>query len=136
MRTKLLLAFITVAAASGALAGCGEDEAPIFPTYETDVAPLLAARCIRCHGAGGTMFADPEISQAWIDGRNAKTPQAPVNGVEYHRIPKGDFSTKAGAMEYGMSLYSLGKLNEMPPPPFPQLTSREWAIFKGWDGVR
>ena len=34
---------------------------PARPTYKNDIAPLMEAHCIRCHGAGGTLNADPDI---------------------------------------------------------------------------
>jgi hypothetical protein len=31
---------------------------PGTPTYEADVRPIFMARCVRCHGAGGTLNGD------------------------------------------------------------------------------
>jgi hypothetical protein len=40
------------------LGGC-EKPVPAMPTFAVDVHPILAASCVRCHGAGGTLNADP-----------------------------------------------------------------------------
>ena len=43
-------------------AGCGEEEVRAFHSYEKDIRPLMLARCVRCHGGGGTFNTDPAIS--------------------------------------------------------------------------
>jgi hypothetical protein len=47
-----------VALAALALAGC-EKPVPATPTYSKHVLPILEAHCVRCHGSGGTLNADP-----------------------------------------------------------------------------
>jgi hypothetical protein len=43
-----------------ALSACTPD-VPASPTYTKDVQPILAAHCVRCHGANGTLNGDPKI---------------------------------------------------------------------------
>ena len=45
--------------ALAALVGGCEDAIPASPTFEVDVKPIFLANCVRCHGAGGTLNADP-----------------------------------------------------------------------------
>jgi hypothetical protein len=62
-RPQLLLRFVTsVCAASFVAAGCGDDKAsmsmppplpPGTPTYADDIAPILNAKCVKCHQEGG-----------------------------------------------------------------------------------
>jgi len=43
-----------------ALAAC-EPDVPAAPTYSKDVQPILAAHCVRCHGANDTLNGDPTV---------------------------------------------------------------------------
>ena len=108
-------------------AGCGEEPAPLFPSYATDVKPLVAARCIRCHGAGGMLNTDPDST--------------PVLGVQ--KPNNSDFTRLDDANgNYGLLHYtSAGAggvkslttfLSMMPPPPAPPLTDREYNILVNW----
>jgi hypothetical protein len=57
--------FATAAFAAAALAllspAACTPPVPATPTYTNDVQPILAAHCVRCHGAGGTLNAIPGI---------------------------------------------------------------------------
>src|SRR5437764_1467964 len=55
MRGLSALGSIALAAT---LASC-EEPVPQTPTFALDVKPIFAAHCVRCHGAGGTLNADP-----------------------------------------------------------------------------
>jgi hypothetical protein len=119
------------------LAGCGEADIPEVVTYSQDIKPLMTARCIRCHGAGGTLNKDPGID-----------PGAAASGDD----PIGDFTRLDDHMNpAGMNVYSLmhytGALGiailgghikpakgepDMPPPPAPKLTTRERDMLMLW----
>jgi hypothetical protein len=111
--------------------GCGEKEAPLFPSYETDVKPLMGARCIRCHGAGGTLNGDPDIPMTFGLGKMAKDGNftgledvGMVHGLQYYTAAAPD---KAGATRMRAFLKA-----PMPPPPAPPLTDREFEIINRW----
>jgi hypothetical protein len=56
LRSALGLALMVLSAT----AACAPD-VPASPTYTKDVQPILAAHCVRCHGANGTLNGDPKI---------------------------------------------------------------------------
>ena len=58
LATLKLAALAPQFAALLALAACAP-EVPAAPTYSKDVQPILAAHCVRCHGANDTLNADP-----------------------------------------------------------------------------
>jgi hypothetical protein len=41
-------------------------EVPAAPTYATDVHPILMAHCVRCHGAGDSLNANPDAPNPTI----------------------------------------------------------------------
>jgi hypothetical protein len=45
-------------AVAAMLAAC-QEAVPKTPSFELDVKPIFDAACVRCHGAGGTLNADP-----------------------------------------------------------------------------
>lgn len=52
----------TITLALLALAACTDDEVvPETPTYQADIAPILNARCVRCHGYPALAIAKPEM---------------------------------------------------------------------------
>ncbi|HEV3031118.1 MAG TPA: hypothetical protein VG319_05710 [Polyangia bacterium] len=51
------------AALAAALFSC-QEPVPKTPTFEVDVKPIFQAHCVRCHGAGGTLNADPRAFEA------------------------------------------------------------------------
>lgn len=55
---KTMFAFLSLSLAT-VLLGCGEEPVPADPGFAADVRPILIARCVRCHGAGGTLNGDP-----------------------------------------------------------------------------
>jgi len=143
MRTHGLLGVALLALTGGVLAGCGENEAPIFPDFSRDVAPLLHARCVRCHGAGGMLNGDPFIDQTKGTPGALYTTGAPIQGyfdcAEDRGVcaMPGDlgpgckrgfryYSTPAGAGS--VTLW----LKQMPPGPAAPLTARESDILYNW----
>jgi hypothetical protein len=53
----------SVALAVLALSAC-QEPVPKTPSFEVDVKPIFQASCVRCHGAGGTLNADPRAFEA------------------------------------------------------------------------
>ena len=51
---------VASALAAGALAGC-EPSAVTSPSFQTDIMPILAANCVRCHGVEPIGGAPPEF---------------------------------------------------------------------------
>ncbi len=51
---------VASALAAGALAGC-EPSAIASPSFQTDIMPILAANCVRCHGVEPLGGAPPEF---------------------------------------------------------------------------
>jgi hypothetical protein len=126
---RLVGAALMVLALTLVAAGCGENPAPERPTYARDIKPLLEARCIRCHGAGGALNNDPDHGGAF--------PGAPTHG-DFTRLdddPKGMhgllYYTSAGtggAAQMKSWVVTIG----MPPPPSDRLTDRETTILLDW----
>jgi hypothetical protein len=116
MHNTLLLVAALAGAAVVAGAGCGENAAPDRPSYARDVAPIMGARCIRCHGAGGQINTDPDMP--------------PISMVT--KATGGDLTSLAGvAAECGkMKLYieSVG----MPPAPSDKLDDWSTGIVLQW----
>jgi mono/diheme cytochrome c family protein len=115
------LYLVTVLAGAAVVggAGCG-NPVPDRPSYERDIKPLMEAHCIRCHGAGGTLNADPDIR--------------PVSGVQKPNAT--DFTSLnglmplTGAAEPALELFV--KTLPMPPPPSDLLTNYERELLFTW----
>ena len=134
MKKQLLV----VALASLALMAC-EPSKPGQPSFDKDVKPIFVAHCVRCHGAGGMLNADPSALPPY----NTQ----PVSGYfdqfgdqgcpDAAGAPAG---CKRGAFYYtniGKNLfvaYVEGQMGvgPMPPPPSPRLTSWEHDIVFTW----
>ena len=115
----LLLVTMLAGAALVGAAGC-LNAVPDRPSYERDIKPLMEAHCIRCHGAGGTLNADPDIAK--------------INGVQKPNTT--DYTTLQGLMpltgaaEPALELFI--KTLPMPPPPSDRLTSWESDLLFTW----
>jgi hypothetical protein len=119
----LLLAFTATAAI-----GC-ENPVPDRVTYYDDIQPLMGARCVRCHGAGDMLNADP-----YATGED-KYRKPPPRGYFDHLEDRGcpGAGCKLGLLSYTgadspMPLY----LPVMPPAPAPVLTDREYQLISIW----
>jgi hypothetical protein len=122
------LAVGALALMGGALwSGCGND-VPVRPSYKTDIAPLMEAHCVRCHGAGGTLNADPDMSPSFpFKG-------APTNGYFTQLADPG--AGKYGALHYTGTLTPYMKMFlvdiGMPPPPSDRLDNRDIDMLLDW----
>jgi hypothetical protein len=121
------LAVGAVAVIGSALwSGCGTD-VPIRPTYKNDIAPLMEAHCIRCHGAGGMLNGDPDSQK--VDGV-----QQPANG-DFTSL-QNDAAGHSGLAAYTNQMPNAALMKlflpQMPPPPAPPLTDWEHTLLETW----
>jgi len=135
-RGSLLLVVTALAAVA---AGCGEEAAPAMPSFATDVKPLTLSRCVRCHGAGGKLNADPDSSLPMF-----RVP--PSNGFFYTDVDPDPATCMAGTAAMpvtcrGLGYYAVGQpfhalftgfFPMMPPDPAAKLTDRERQIIENW----
>jgi len=132
------LSGIAAVALASLLAGCGEEPVPLQPAFEPTIRTLLAAHCVRCHGAGGTLNPDPEV----LMGHD-------VPGLAYldRYNDSGDCTVDPATMAVGLSCKrgALGMValiehyvqqttgaTAMPPAPAPRLTDWELATLLRW----
>ena len=127
-------------ALAGAL-GCGSDtnEVPANPTYAKDVAPILNANCIRCHGAGdmlNTMIVNgypnsPSICylQRFEDEGDCADPNNPAckHGAAFCGTRMG-----ADSLITGMINLPNDSTSRMPPPPADPLSDRDKEVINRW----
>jgi hypothetical protein len=132
-RRSGLLAFVAALALS-ALSACSP-EVPAAPTYTKDVAPILNAHCVRCHGANDTlnMFPFPVYGSV----------QAPVKCYLQRYEDEGDCVTvgsttcKTGAATCAPLVVNyvnqpVGSTLHMPPPPSDPLNDWEKDVLTNW----
>ena len=153
-----LLALVALALACAPLLGACGQPVPSMPSYETDVRPIVMARCVRCHGGGNCLQAEP--------GTGGVAVAPPPNGFfqNYDDQPAG-CSTADGGLQppdpndpckslitscrFGLHFYALQvggairtrdvhfRIHEqdsarMPPPPATSLTDRQFEILDRW----
>jgi hypothetical protein len=117
-----------------ALSACSP-EVPAAPTYTKDVAPILDAHCVRCHGAGGTLNMYPFPVYGSV--------QAPVKCHLQRYDDEGDCTTqgsttcKAGAANCAALIvmyinYPPVDTRHMPPPPSDPLNDWEKDVLARW----
>jgi hypothetical protein len=127
MRANRLVLVATLASAvvAGGV-GCGGNPVPVMVSYERDIKPLMEAHCIRCHGAGGTLNADPDIPQIM----NVRQP----NATDFTSLVSAN--GHVGLMTYTgpgeVALESSVNLLPMPPPPSDPLTQYERDLLFTW----
>jgi hypothetical protein len=141
---KKWMSFVVLVLSSVAGTSCDE---PVpeqgFVSYSTHVQPILTARCVRCHGGGGTLNGDPDV----IDDGSSDLIKTvvilkgrPTTG--YFDCGSEDRGQCPGTTcKRGFKFFSKGQPGEgaanmwlahMPPPPSPPLTSREMDILTRW----
>ena len=140
-RTSIVIAAMSLSAAVLG-AACTPEDVPGDPTYMDDVKPILESRCIRCHGAGGSLNADPDhtgISPggAPFDGFFTQlddlcTAMMKTTGCHglLHYTAAANPPPDASAI---LKTYIHATTDmRMPPPPSPALTARQIGIFDAW----
>ncbi|MDB4983446.1 MAG: hypothetical protein JWM82_4198 [Myxococcales bacterium] len=134
MRTNVFLA-LALLLAGPTLAGCGEEPIPDLVSYDRDIKPLMEARCIRCHGAGGMPRTEPGLP-TWFVGNYGDTPKMSSDLTTFE-------STKRNAGLFTLYINPRGANPMgtppspavdylMPPPPAPKLTTREHDMLLKW----
>jgi hypothetical protein len=137
--------FVAVALCGAVVGGgCEAQSIPYAPTYEADIKPIMVSRCVRCHGAGGTLNSDPD-QQGTIRG-------APLSGYFDRLEDQGDCGATDGGVgptgstcKRGLGYYARPPLvdtlesyihadtaSRMPPPPSPKLTDRQLEVMDRW----
>lgn len=108
---------LTIGLAQQATALTAEEPAPVGRTpiaFETEIAPLLRAKCVRCHGGEGR--------------------KADLDLTTYAGLMKGGESgtaVVAGQPEQSL-LYEKVQAGEMPPDEKQRLSEREVATLRRW----
>jgi hypothetical protein len=139
-----------VSAACG-LAACSSPAEPVpaMPSYATDVRPIFAAHCTRCHGDGGTLNAAPNPDGSPnIIGAPSVCYLAMYDDAGDCAVGDGGVipdSCKRGAHFCGtatgvppvsyIETYALTlKQDEggMPPLPWPPLGARDKEVLSQW----
>ena len=131
---KTTLAFLSLSLAT-ALVGCGEEPIPVEPGFAADVRPIMVARCVRCHGAGGTLNADPVAVKLMVP-TNGFFEQYADSGACGPMDPVG--GCKRGALFYAkQKLIFTARLRSseairMPPLPAEMLSEHQIQIIERW----
>lgn len=115
------------------LLGCGEEPVPAAPGFAADVRPIMVARCVRCHGAGGTLNGDPLYKKGVV----------PTGGYFAQYDDSGNCAAgapAAGCMR-GAKFYAKTVLKiyihaapemRMPPLPAEALSDRQLEVLDAW----
>jgi hypothetical protein len=132
MRMNALLTLGFVAGIGAALVGCGEEPIPANVSYLHDIKPLVEARCIRCHGAGGGDNDDPAINHPTPG--TLRTPTSDFTRLDAHLAADGK-TTINGLMAFtgpNGGSFPIFLASPMPPRPAPPLTTREHDMLIQW----
>lgn len=130
--SKVPLAVPFALAVAAASAGCAPD-VPANPTYTNDVAAILDAHCVRCHGAGDM------LNTMTINGY----PNAPAFCYLQRFESEGDCTNPVGPdCKNGVSsvlcapnipgLLNLEPSSRMPPAPSEPLNDWEQEVLTRW----
>jgi len=129
-RRSGMLAF-AAALALTALSACSP-EVPAAPTYTKDVAPILNAHCVRCHGAGGTLNMYPFP----VEGSPMKPMTCYLQRYD-DDCSAGPNACLAGAktcatLAVGYVNLPVGVMHHMPPAPSDSLNDWEKDVLANW----
>jgi hypothetical protein len=135
-----------LAFALGAISVACSPAVPASPSYETDVLPILASHCVRCHGAGGTLNqarqpTGPDAAPLASDP--VATANCYLNQYENTGCTVNDAGAApnchAGALYWAKSSVGIGPrvhgaspLGPMPPAPAPRLDDWELKVVDAW----
>jgi hypothetical protein len=141
---------ITMLALSLAAAGAGctiYPAEPASPTFTKDVQPILAAHCVRCHGAGNSLTNEADASkvgtiECYLDQLADRADcttrvdggQVPLTtcmpGAKFCATPLSGPGTKSYFDIYVFD--QADTENRMPPPPAAPLNEWELNTLKRW----
>jgi hypothetical protein len=133
----LIIGTLALGALMSGAVGCGEEPVPTVVTYQEHIKPLMAAHCIRCHGAGGMFNADPDSAPVILPGSPAPAADAGAAPVRGDFTMLNSVGAKPGLLFYaapndaGIGLMQAF-LAVMPPAPAPPLTDRERNMLLQW----
>jgi len=137
---------VSALALAATIAACSPDLPPEQPTFEVDIKPIMLSRCVRCHGGGGTLNADPGItSKPVLDSSNNGAPYVGYfdryedQGTCTANDGRGTDTCKRGLGYFAVSLTTILSNyidsttdNRMPPPPAPTLTHHQLEVLHNW----
>lgn len=144
--------YIYLLSAACGLAACSSTSHPIpsMPTYATDVEPIFAAHCIRCHGEGGTLNAAPNPDgspgigapslcylQMYDDSGDCSVGDGGIisdtchRGAYYCAIPAPGIDPPVSYIGTYALMLSQDE-GGMPPKPWPPLDAQEKEVLSLW----
>jgi len=130
----LISLLASVATATLGLGGCSVQNTPHAPTFESDIKEITASRCVRCHGAGGTLNADPKAVLAFrpFDGFFDRMEDDCPDGATMACHGLGHYTVPGDTRLHDFIHRVKGAAYPMPPAPAPPLTSEQLDIFDLW----
>jgi hypothetical protein len=111
--------------------GCSPPAGPDNPSFEKDIKPIMLAHCVRCHGAGGKLNADPDS----IGGtyRNKPPLNLYLDSFDDPACPAGVSCLGAKRGSGTFSAYLPGEGDDrMPPKPAEALSDLQLEIVLRW----
>lgn len=110
------------------LAGCSEPAAPVEPSWQVHVAPLLAANCVRCH-------AYPFRGEYVDEDGAVVTSSLRLDSFDDVELADDRFATAAGkrARDIFQRTHDVGLLpGASPMPPDRRLDDYELELLRNW----